>query len=283
VDYWQATGSTFSLTTQATGTVVSNLFGGATYYLTVSAINGGGVAAPSGIIATTATLPSGSMTVGPSGGTVASGGVTLKVPAGVYSENVQISLQPPGSLSCGSASASVEALTPTNIGVDVILSPDMEPASTVVLTMSYQDADIGSLAASQFVIARCDTATDAWVPLPSTVDAVNQVVTAASSYLSLFEIMQASPPASVAQFKVGPNPLRPSRGQSQMNFVGPAGAEVRIYTLAGELVRELSLAANGSGSWDATNRAGQSVASGVYFVYVRGAGQNHTFKVIVER
>jgi len=68
-----------------------------------------------------------------------------------------------------------------------------------------------------------------------------------------------------------------------MNFVGPAGAEVRIYTLTGELVKDFALAANGSASWNATNRAGQPVASGVYFVYVKSGGQNHAFKVIVER
>jgi hypothetical protein len=68
-----------------------------------------------------------------------------------------------------------------------------------------------------------------------------------------------------------------------MNFVGPAGAEVRIYTLTGALVKDFALAADGTASWDATNRAGQSVASGVYFVFVKGGGQSQTFKAIVER
>ena len=68
-----------------------------------------------------------------------------------------------------------------------------------------------------------------------------------------------------------------------MKFVGPAGAQVRIYTVTGALVKDMDLFADGTGSWDATNRAGQPVASGVYFVNVKGGGQNQTFKVIVER
>ena len=133
------------------------------------------------------------------------------------------------------------------------------------------------------ISARCDTVRNAWVILPSTIDEANGTVTAASGHLSVFQIMQAEPPADAFHFRVGPNPLRAARGQRQMNFLGPAGAEVRIYTLLGELVKDLALAANGTASWDASNRAGQPVASGVYFVHVSADGQSRTYKVMVER
>jgi flagellar hook assembly protein FlgD len=68
-----------------------------------------------------------------------------------------------------------------------------------------------------------------------------------------------------------------------MSFVGPAGADVRIYTLSGQLVKDLSLAADGTGSWDGTNKSGANVASGVYFIFVKDGSQNHTYKAIVER
>jgi kumamolisin len=280
VDYWPAAGSTVSFTTQATTAAVTDLFGGATYFLTVSALNGDGIAAASGILISTVTLPA-TAAIGPSGGEIMSGGDTLQVLAGAYSQDVQVTLRLPSNLSCGSSPS--QNLTATNIGLEVDLNPDIEPAKPAILTMSYQNADIG-FDPSRFVIARCDMASNVWVPLAtSSANPGNKTLTAATNLLSTFQIMQASPPASVSQFKVGPNPLRPSRGQSHMNFLGPAGAEVHIYTLTGELVKDLSLAATGSASWDATNRAGQSVASGVYFVYVQGNGQSQTFKVIVER
>jgi kumamolisin len=282
VDYWQATGSTFSLTAQESPAAVTNLFGGTTYYLTVSALNGNGIAAPSGIVLTTTTLPSAPVIIGPAGGTIIAGGVTLQIPAGAYSQDIQIGIQLPGSRSCGAAS--VETLTPTGIeGVYVNLNPDIEPAKSVVVIMSYQGADIGTLNQSRFVVAHCDPVSNAWVPLPSTVNAANMTVTAVSSQLSLFQLMQASPPTSVSQFKIGPNPLRPSRGQSQMNFVGPAGAEVRIFTVTGELIKDFALAADGTNFWDGTNRAGQPVATGGYFVSVKGGAQSQIYKVIVER
>jgi hypothetical protein len=282
VDYWQATGSTYSLTTQVSPATVANLFGGTNYYLTVSAINGNGILAPSGIVLPALTAPIAPSTIGPSGGTVMAGGATLQFHAGAYVQNVQVSLQPLGAPNC--SVSPVEAMTPTSVGFDVAVSPGIEPANSVLLTISYQDADLGTPNPNQFVIAHCDAATNnVWVPLATTVNTANMTLTAASSQLSFFQIMQAAPSSSVSQFKLGPNPLRPSRGQSQMNFVGPAGAEVRIYTVTGQLVKDLSLAADGTNYWDATNRAGQPVASGVYFVYVKGGGQNQTFKVIVER
>jgi kumamolisin len=281
VDYWQATGSTFSLTTQASPATVTNLFGGANYYLTVSALNGNGVATPSGSVLPASTAASGSATVGSSGGTIQSGPATLQIPPGAYAQNVQVSLANPSSLSSGAPA--VETLSATGIGLEVDLVPEVEPASPVLLTMSYQNADIGSPNPSQLVIASYNAATNVWVPLPSVVNTANMTVTATSDHLSIFQIMLVGPPAGVAQFQIGPNPLRPSRGPSLMKFVGPAGAQVRIYTVTGALVKDMDLFADGTGSWDATNRAGQPVASGVYFVNVKGGGQNQTFKVIVER
>ena len=122
-----------------------------------------------------------------------------------------------------------------------------------------------------------------WVPLASTVDPLTQAVTAISDHLSVFQIMQATLLTSVSQFKIGPNPLRPSRGQHQMRFLGPPNTEIRIYTLTGQLVKELTTASDGTSSWDATNQSGRDVASGVYFIFVKASGKSETYKAIVER
>ena len=223
--------------------------------------------------------------MGTSSGTIVYPGLagpsTVQIPAGAYTQPVQITLQTPASLTCSASPA--ENLTPTNIGLEATLSPNIEPSQPVGLSMSYQNANVTAFTPGSFVIARCDTTTGVWVPLASTVDPLTQAVTAISDHLSVFQIMQATLLTSVSQFKIGPNPLRPSRGQHQMRFLGPPNTEIRIYTLTGQLVKELTTAADGTAAWDATNKSGRDVASGVYFIFVKASGKSETYKAIVER
>ncbi|MCX5790146.1 MAG: hypothetical protein NTX64_16810 [Elusimicrobia bacterium] len=58
---------------------------------------------------------------------------------------------------------------------------------------------------------------------------------------------------------------------------------MRIYTLRGELVNNLTTDASGLARWNATNQSGGSVASGVYFVLIKGAGAKRTIEVTVQR
>jgi flagellar hook assembly protein FlgD len=84
--------------------------------------------------------------------------------------------------------------------------------------------------------------------------------------------------------QIFPNPLRPAIGHKLMIFSNlPANTRLRIYTLAGELVNELNTGVSGTTSWDGTNQSGQKAASGVYYVYVQGAGDSKTLKVAVQR
>lgn len=235
------------------------------------------------LVASTATA-----SIGASGGTVIylapSGPVDVQIPPGAYSSTVTISITEPPSFSCNNSPAEnlvpIEAAGGVGINVDV----PIEPQSSVVIVISYKNATLNAgNDPSKFVIARCDTNTNQWVPLPSTPDDADKQVSAPSDHLSLFQIMQASPPTSVSQFKVGPNPLRPALGERQMNFLTPPNSRIRIYTLTGELVQDLTAASDGTASWNGNNRSGCPVASGVYFVFIQGVGQEKTFKVAVER
>lgn len=90
--------------------------------------------------------------------------------------------------------------------------------------------------------------------------------------------------ASIDAVQIYPNPLRPSRGQTGMNFIQlPPGGRVRIYTLTGEKVKDLTVDAIGHATWDGTNSVGHPVASGVYMVFIQGAGDSKTISVAVER
>jgi hypothetical protein len=75
-----------------------------------------------------------------------------------------------------------------------------------------------------------------------------------------------------------PNPYRESEctnqdvaGTCQVHFKNfPAQSLLQIFTLAGDLVQEISntSGAIGTRSWDTRNGAGESVASGVYIYKV---------------
>ena len=57
-------------------------------------------------------------------------------------------------------------------------------------------------------------------------------------------------------------------------------ADVRIYTVAGELVRTTDV----NKGWDGRNDAGELVASGVYIYYLLGEDRSqHTGKIFVLR
>jgi hypothetical protein len=90
----------------------------------------------------------------------------------------------------------------------------------------------------------------------------------------------AGPTANLENVHVVPNPYRAGEvwdhpGQSEVHFINlPTNARIRIFTLAGDLVRVIEHSDNVRDfeRWDLTSGAGHDVASGVY-VYRIEAGQ----------
>jgi hypothetical protein len=81
-----------------------------------------------------------------------------------------------------------------------------------------------------------------------------------------------------------PNPFLPFEGQAFMSLdTIPAGTSVKIYTIHGELVRDLVASASGEAQWDGTNDAGEKVASGVYFALLSTGSETKTVKVAIQR
>ena len=84
-----------------------------------------------------------------------------------------------------------------------------------------------------------------------------------------------------------PNPIQPSKGlnYAKMNFTNmPAGTRIKIYTMLGQVVRELKADASGMAAWDGKNNTGEKAASGVYIVYMEdGNGNKKRIKIAVER
>lgn len=91
-------------------------------------------------------------------------------------------------------------------------------------------------------------------------------------------------PTDINSSRTYPNPFRPSLGHSLMRVANlPANVEVKIYTYAGELVRELTTDSQGEIRWDARNRDGDPVASGIYFGFIKYGASRQTLKLAIQR
>jgi hypothetical protein len=66
----------------------------------------------------------------------------------------------------------------------------------------------------------------------------------------------------------------------------PAQGTIRILTLAGERVADLSFLPGNAGTvtWNGANHAGRAAASGVYFAYIKSStGATAVLKLAIER
>ncbi len=105
-------------------------------------------------------------------------------------------------------------------------------------------------------------------PARGTTGKMNRVTTLLVSLLLLttgaFAANLATSPLAGA--KGYPNPWRIDRHANvSITFDGmPGGTHIKIFTIAGHLVKELTTDSSGRASWDRTNSSGHSVASGVY-------------------
>ena len=84
---------------------------------------------------------------------------------------------------------------------------------------------------------------------------------------------------------VFPNPFRPEQAAGHVLKFDhcPAGTEIRIFTLSGELTRKFT-GVSGRQNWDGKNSGGADVVSGVYlYVIDQPDGQKLSGKIFVIR
>ena len=81
-----------------------------------------------------------------------------------------------------------------------------------------------------------------------------------------------------------PNPFR-SKGTLHFELARPGSARLEILGVDGRLVRELVSRRLDSGAhhvpWDGRDGSGRRVASGVYLVRLRAAGEMHTQRLVL--
>ena len=163
--------------------------------------------------------------------------------------------------------------------------PALQPGKTLTVTISYRDQDILGLEEGTLAIARYDTASGRWLILRSTVSPAENKVVALSDQIGVFALVQTAPAADLSGIRVYPNPWYAAVVPQGVVIDGlTSTAEIRIYTVAGELVTQLNVT-DGSGriTWNGKNSEGSNVATGIYIAVIKNGREMKKVKIGVER
>jgi C1A family cysteine protease len=135
--------------------------------------------------------------------------------------------------------------------------------------------------------------TSIWNQITSSLDSSGYYLTAQTEKLGTYAIRSSDTVllsfSGLSTVRAYPNPCD-FRKYTKMTLggvgSGVTGLEIRIYTLAGQLVRTYTSSNGGITSnvaqWDGKNESGQKVASGIYIVVFRATGYSaQTFKAAI--
>jgi len=144
----------------------------------------------------------------------------------------------------------------------------------VIVTIPYPDiAVISGTLEDGLRIFKLDETTDGWILVLGTqnVNKISKTVSADMSSLSIFRIISLGISQNLSGVIVYPNPFETAKARGgTLKFINiPLQATIKIYNIAGELVRTIQKddTANRA-TWDAKNESGEKVASGVYFYVI---------------
>lgn len=211
-----------------------------------------------------------------------SGLISATVSAGTFGEAVTVTAQVPSSFA--PTNSNITSLSGTQVGLELTSDKSLQPQKLITVVLHYRDSDIQGMDETRLRVAYYIPSEGRWVPLDSTVDAANNTITTRAGSFGIFQIVQMSPASGLEEAFVYPNPLRPGRGDTEMHLTKlPEEATVNIFTLAGELVREISTDNTGEAIWDGLNGDGDTVASGVYLALIKHGADTKTLKLAVQR
>lgn len=202
--------------------------------------------------------------------------IDLRAPAHAFPSDVQVTISSftPNPTLCPGA---------TNIAFSLTASPSLQPIGSIYFSFDFSIPELGTIPASRAVLLRYDPGSGTCVPLETTVDTVNNWMTARINHFSLFQVGQVPLSTSPESARIFPNPYYTARdGYVTIDNV-PPNSRVRIMTLRGEPVLDTKANGNGIMTWSATNGAGRSVASGVYLVFIESGGAKKLLKLAVIR
>lgn len=179
---------------------------------------------------------------------------------------------------------------------------DSTLAHSASISMPYADVDNDGIVdgtnprvrAKTLALYALDETRHAWVKMPgSVVDAANRRVTATTPHFSVYALIGTAD-ADVDGVYAFPVPWAPHSGNpldgtlaGGITFTNlPSEGTISIYTLSGQLVRELTIP-NGlfppQLKWDVRTSGGQDVVSGAYLWRVKSGKNSKLGKLVVIR
>ncbi len=175
-------------------------------------------------------------------------------------------------------------------GMYLIETPGAASVSAV-LSISYADStlDNANIKEEDLAIITWDSVAGEWGVIPTTVETEVNTVSAEVSHFSLYALVDRtsaivsavngrkfddSTPQDYRLYQNFPNPFNPTT-QIRYEVYVPAHVSLRIYTLSGQLIRQLLDSQREPGAyfihWDGRNESGIPVSSGIY-IYELQAG-----------
>ncbi|MBI3292962.1 MAG: Ig-like domain-containing protein [Elusimicrobia bacterium] len=123
-----------------------------------------------------------------------------------------------------------------------------------------------------------------WARIPAQADPPNNTLTASVTQLGIYGVFLV-PDLDLSQAIAFPVPFKPSEGHQRITFANlSTDATIKIYTINGELVRELRVP---SGDrilqWDVTNDRGEPLGSDVFIYVIENSEQRKIGKLMVIR
>lgn len=237
--------------------------------------------------------------------------MTLEIPANAFASDYFLVISSVASSSSTLTNATdrlVQTLGPERKPLRVVQVDPFEAsgaawkgtlAGNASLGMPYSDADGDGFVddtnprvkAKSLTVWRLDEAGGFWVKQPgAVVDLANKRVLLPTNHFSVLAQIGALD-TDVSESYAFPVPFRPNAGDvvrygswsDGIRFTNlPSGGTIRIYTVSGELVRELVINTNPQ-TWDVKNTAGEIVSSGVYLWEIKSSTARKTGKLMVVR
>ena len=209
-----------------------------------------------------------------------SGDINIEIPAGAFSENILLTVS-----TAAVPASDRETIAVSALGVEINNDKGLQPVKNSAITMFYRHSDIAGLDETKLVVGRYDPVNSRWIPLPSTVYPDQNKVACITDHFSVFGLIQLAPASNLNSIMVFPNPFNPDRHTQGLTIDNlPPDAEIKIFTVAGELVKKVGYTTqNGRAKWYGVNEAGRKVASGVYIALIKAHGVNKKIKIAVEK
>lgn len=231
--------------------------------------------------------------------------VRVAVPANAYSQDFFLTLSTDSALpEVAAANSRLPAMPGAPEFVSTIrvrpydsAGNTVQPNSSCLVTLPYPDDDgngvidgsVSKLKAPNLAVWHLNELSGLWVKQTgAALDTAARTVSQPVSHFSSYALL-ALPDYDLDPVYAYPVPFRPNAGNAArygtwsdlITFTNlPILGKIRIYTITGELVRELAVTPP-SMKWDLKNKDGQLVASGVYLWEVTAGKNRKTGKLVV--